>query len=173
MRTKRVIFFTCFLIGFTGLFRRGKQTQSDRSVINFYFGKPFLVFGSDARITAFVVAAFLAIMRVFNISGLTQIAKSIIRSISIDVVDLMRRPFIRHVQPRQPMREIQYVVQPNNIVPVFHTTARFPAGRATSAFCFPSKFAGVGIVIDKIAEAFGCKFVLHGTVNINCWRECQ
>ncbi len=173
MRAKRMIFFTRFLIGFTGLFGSGKQAQSNRSVIDFYFRKPFMVFGPDARIPAFVIATFLTVMRVFNVGGFAQIAKPIVRSISVDMVDLLRRPFIRHIQPRQPMREIQRVVQPNSPIPVFHSTTRFPAGRATSALYFPSKFAGVGIVIDKMAKAFGRKFVLHGIVNINHWRECQ
>lgn len=173
MRAKRMIFFTRFLIGFTSLFGRGKQAQPNRSVIDFYFRKPFMVFSPDARIPAFVIAAFLTVMRVFNVSGFAQIAKPIVRSVSVNVINLMRRPFIRHIQPRQPMREVQHVVQPNNTIPVFHLTARFSSGRTTAAFCFPSKFAGVGIVIDKMAKAFRRKFVLHGIVNINHWRECQ
>lgn len=173
MRAKRMILIARFLVGFAGLFRRGKQTQSNRFVIDFYFRKPFAAFSPNARIAAFIIAAFSAVMCVFNVGRLTQIANSIVRSIPVNMVNLMRRPVACRIQPSQTMREIQYVIQPDNVVPIFHAASRLRPLSAAASFNTPSKFAGVGVVIEKIAEAFKRNFILHGIVNINHWRECQ
>ena len=173
MRAKRMIFFTRFLVGFAGLFWRGKQTQSNGFVIDFYFRKPFLAFNSNTRIAAFVIAAFLAVMRVFNVGSITQIANAIVRSISVYVVNLMRRPATCRMQPSQTMREIQHVIQPNDIIPAFHAAPRPRPLSAATPFDAPSKFTCGGVVIKQIVKTVYRKFIFHGTVNINNWRECQ
>ena len=168
-----MIFFTRFLIGFAGLFWRGKQTQSNRFVIDFYFRKPFVAFNPNTRVAAFVVAAFSTVMRVFNVSGLAQITNAIVRSISVYMVNLMRRPTTCRMQPSQTMREMQHVIQPNNIIPAFHSASRPRPLSAATPFDAPSKFTCGAVVIKQIVKAIYRKFVFHGTVNINHWRECQ
>ena len=173
MCAERMIFPTSILIGETSLFRRVKQTQTNGFVINLDLGQPTLIFCAHARVTAFVVAAFVAVMRVLNVSRFAQIAKTIIRSIAINVVDLMRWPCVRYIQPSQTMRKVKHIIKPNYDIPVFHSATNFSALRAPTPFDAPCKHSRFRIVVDKITDAICFNLILHDTVNINCWRECQ
>lgn len=44
------------------------------------------------------------VLFVVSIRCLTEITKSVVRAVSVDVVDLLFRPFSGHVEPRQPVR---------------------------------------------------------------------
>lgn len=173
MRAKRMIFLAGFFIGLAGIFRLVKQAQTNGFVVNLNFRQPSVAFGAYTCVPAFVVAAFATIVRIFNIGRFAQITKTIISPIPVDVVNLMRRPFTCHIQPSQTMRKIQHVVQPNNIIAVFHTATRFSPLRAPAPFDAPRKPTCGGVIIDKVKKAVRRKLVLHNSVNINHWRECQ
>ena len=173
MRTKRMILPASILVSAAGLFRCVKQTQTNGIVVDFNFRQPTLVFGAHTRVPAFVVAAFVAVMRIFGVGRFAQITKAIIRSISVNMVDLMRWPSARHVEPRQPMREIKHIIKTDYGIAVFHSTTRFSSRRTSPPLGAPSKQPCFRVVIDKMANARSRKFVLHGTININHWRECQ
>ena len=173
MAAKRMVFLTRRQISLMGFFRRVKKTQPNRFVVDFNFRQPAFILSPYTCVAAFVAAASLAVMRVFNVGGFTQIYKTVIRAVAIYVVDLVRRPFTCHVKPRQPMREMQRVVQANNVVSVFHPATSLAAGRTFSPFCVPSKDASFGVVVYKMAKTIYRNLCLHDTVNINNWRECQ
>jgi len=168
-----MVFLTRRQISLMGFFRRVKKAQPNGFVVDFNFRQPAFIFSPHACVAALVIAAAPAIMRVFKVGGFTQICKTVIRAVTVYVVDLVRRPVTRHVKPRQSMREMQRVIQTNNIVTVFHPTTGFAAGRTFSPFCIPSKDAGFGVIIYKMAKTFYRNLCLHDTVNINNWRECQ
>ena len=174
MRAEGVIFFAGFFVSLMRFFKGVKQAQANRFVINLYFSKPAFVFAAHTcKAAAVVFTQFMAVMRVFLVSSFTQIAKPIVGSVAVYVVNLMRRPFAGHVKPRKSVREIQIIVEPNNIVSVLHAAPCFSARRAPSAFSVPCELARFWVIVNQMAKALGRKFVLHDTVNINSWRGCQ
>lgn len=173
MRAKRMILLASILIGAASLFGRVKQTQTNGLIVDLDLRQPTFAFGAHARVAAFVVTAFVTVMRVLKVGRFPQIAETIIRSIAVDMVYLAFWPFTGNVKPSQPMREIKTIVHANNFVPVTHPAPRFFTRRATPAFSRPRENTGVNVIANQIAKAFRRKFVLHGTVNINNWRGRQ
>jgi hypothetical protein len=129
-----------------------KQPQPNGFVIQLNFGFPLIVFSVYAGVARFVISAFL-VLRVFGICGFSQIAQSVVRSVFVDVVKLMRRPASINVQPCQPMRGVQNVVYPNTNVIVSHAASSRVAGAATSSGFIPCKLASINIVIDEFTKS--------------------
>ena len=173
MVTERMIPLTGFLVNLASFFGRIKQTQSDGFVVDLNLRQPTVVFGAYARVTTFVGFAFLTVVGVFKIGRFAQIVDTVVRSIAVDMVYLVRGPFFGRVEPSQAMSEMQYVIKPDYDVTVFHPATRFSAGHTSPPFSVPSEHSRFRVVIDKLANAVCRNLVLHDTVNINHWRGCQ
>ena len=168
-----MVFFLRGQISLMGFFWRAEKAKPNGLVVDFDAGRPAAVFFPNASVPACVAFAFASVVRVLNIRCFSQVAEAIVGTITICVVDLLRRPLPRHVQPSQPVRIMQVVVQPDSTVSSTHKATRHVAGPALTAFRDPREHAGFGVVCDKLAKAISRKFVLHTTVNISYWRECQ
>ena len=156
-----------------GCFGRIKQPQTDCFVVQLNFGSPAIVFTTYARVARFVVAALL-ILRVFCVCSFSQIAQSVVRTIFVDVVKLLRRPRTARVQPRQPMRGVQHVVHANANIAVAHPASCRVTGTAAPSSFFPCKFARIRVIIDQLAEScLGKLFGIHGLHNIKQAVGCQ
>ena len=164
--------FSCQIRG-VSFFGRIKQPQANRLVIELNFGFPPCVFFVYARVARLVVASF-CVLRVFCVRSRSQIAQTIVRTVFVDVVKLMRRPRPMRVQPRQPMRGIQHIVHADANVAVAHSTARRIAWAATPSGFVPGKFSRIGVIIDQFTESCLRKmFCTHGLHNIKQVGVCQ
>ena len=140
---------------------RFKQTYAYRSVIHFYFCQPFAVFFSHAKKTAFTAPAT-SILRIFLVRNLAQIRKLIVGAVSIDMVNLICRPLTINVKPSQTVRQIQYVIQSDTYISVFHFAPRHVAQSATTSNFSPRKQTSVWVIAQKFFKSFG-----RHAVNIN------
>ena len=140
---------------------RFKQTYAYRSVIHFYFCQPFAVFFSHAKKTAFTAPAT-SILRIFLVRNLAQIRKLIVGAVSIDMVNLICRPLTVNVKPSQTVRQIQYVIQSDTYISVFHFAPRHVAQSATAPRFSPRKQPRIGAIVEKFVQSFW-----RHAVNIN------
>lgn len=60
-------------------------------------------FGNPKKPASAVGSTFAHVLLVFRFGCATQIGPSVVRSIPINVVNFVRRPFVSHVQPRKAM----------------------------------------------------------------------
>jgi len=173
MLAKRVQVVFCFQIRLMRFFWRSKQPQANRLVIDFDFCQPLVVFLANAWKTTFVVLAF-AVLRILRISGFTQIAKPVVASVAVNVVQLMRGPFAVNVQPRQTVRGVKYIVKSDCDVAVSHAAPRCVAGSAPPTRHVPAKNSSARIVSYKRFKAISRdSFAVHDLNNIRQVGGCQ
>ena len=155
------------------VFRRIKQTKTNSLVVQFDFGFPSIVFFTYACVARLVVAA-LSILRVFCVCSFSQVAQTVVRTILVDVIKLLRRPRAVRVQPRQPMRGVQHVVYADANVAVAHLASCRVTRTATPSGFVPCKFTRIRIVVDQFTEScLGKWFGAHGLNNIKQAGGCQ
>src|SRR5882762_7388722 len=80
-------------------------------------GSPFFVKSVDAVEPAFIVVMHTLILAIFCVCALTQILKSIVIWNAIQMVDLIFRPFARHIQPREAMSFVGLIVDLDGDMP--------------------------------------------------------
>ena len=173
MLTKRVQVVFCLQIRLMRFFWRSKQAQTNRLVVDFDFCQPLMVFFANAWKAAFVVSA-LAILRILRIGSFSQVADSVVASVAVNVVQLMRRPLPVNVQPRQTVGGVQYIVEPDRNVAVFHAATRCVSRPAPPARHVPTKNPGIRVIQHKRFEAvLRDIFAVHDLNNIMRVRVCQ
>jgi len=173
MLAKRMQVVFCLQVRFMRFFGRGKQAKPNNLVVDFDFRTPLVVFLANARKAAFVVFA-LAVLCVLGVCCLAQIGYAVVRSVAVNVVKLMGRPFAMNVQPRQSMRGVQYVVKPNANVPVLHAATRSVARPTATTRLIPCKNARVSVIVDDFPQAGLSQLVgIHDLNNIKQAMRCQ
>lgn len=160
--------FMRFLWGF-------KQPQTDGLIVDLNLGQPFFVFSPYATKTASVsLADFLMILRVLCVSCFAQVFQTIVRSIAVYMVYLLRGPLLMHIEPRQAMRIKKLIIQPDNGVAVSHPASGFIARSAAPTRQRPSKNACFGVVSHKGLESVVVNvFGFHALHNIKPTVGCQ
>lgn len=143
------------------VFGRIKQTQSYGFVPHFYFRQPFFILFTNALKSAGIFSVF-TIMRILNICCFPQITKTIVGAHTVYVIDLIFWPRISFIQPRQSVRQIQHVIQPDNYISVLGHASCAVAHTATPPRFSPHKHASIRIVLQKFFNAIRCH-----AVNIN------
>lgn len=173
MLAKRVQVAFCLQVRFMRLFGRRVQAKTNDLVVDLDFSQPFAVLCAYARKAAFVVFA-LAVLCVLGVRCLAQVGNSVVSTVAVNVVKLMRGPNAMNVQPRKPMGRVQNVIQADANVPVSHTASGFVAGTTTAARLVPCKNAGVGSVIHKFPQTGLGHFIgVHDLNNIKQAMWCQ
>ncbi len=142
-------------IRFMRFFGSAKQTYTGRFVIDFYFCQPFAVFFANTKKTAFVAWLWLTvILRVFCVRNFSEIIKSIVGSIPVDMVDLLCRPYSFFIQPCQSVGQIKSVVQSDNHISVFGYASCLSPNAAFSTRDRPRKKPCFGVVVKQFAQSF-------------------
>ena len=173
MLAKRVQVVFCFQIRIPRFFRRSKQSQSDRLVVDFDFRQPLVIFLANACKTTLIVPA-LAILRVLRVSGLPQVTNAVISPVAINVVQLARRPLTVNIQPRQTMRSVEHVVEPDCDIPISHAAASCVARSAPPTSHVPPKNSCVwGVYNKRFKPVLRDVFAVHDLNNISQARICQ
>lgn len=108
------------------------------------------------------------VCKILRTSRQSEIVPSIIRSITIDVVNIPEWPLSGHIQPRQPMRIPMDTIDTNYAISrVFSLSCCSRYATNTSFFwmLFPAKIPINGIIIQNFAQMILCDFVFfarHG-----------
>ena len=151
----------CFKIRLMSKLRRVKQSQVGIFTARMADPRlPTLSATADTKEPAFVVQSRLALVLLIDACRyLSQVGKTVISPASIDVGNLLVRPFSMGVQPRQPMIQID---APTNFglqitVAVSASGNRF-SSRSTSGDK-PLENASMLVVGKKLAQSFLCNHV--------------
>jgi len=143
-------------VRFMRFFRRVKTGLSQDSSVRHNLHPPFSLVRGYAQKTYFIGFSSLTnVLKVFRARNLAKICKSIINFITVNMVNVLCRPFSGNVKPRQPMREMLPIVYGYRPIPhsllgasnaaykVWPTTVRNPnknAGKRVVAQNFPKVF---------------------------------
>lgn len=176
LATKRMNFCLHILIRFVRFLRGVKNAERHTFVHDFYFRRPFRAAFSNTCIAAGVGRSKpFAVLRILSGSCLSKVAKPIVVTLSVNVVNMLRWPRASHVQPRQTMPSVQNVVQTDAPIAVLHPATCQFAWSATATNHFPSKNASFWVIVNQFAQALRRDSVvrLHGRHNINCAVSCQ
>ena len=150
-----------FLIRRASLFWRVKQTDAYRLVINFYARLPLAVFASDAGKSTCVFGRFPPVMRIGDVSGLTQVNQSVVRAVIVNVVNLIRGPYAVCIKPRKAMRAVQDIVYTNADIPVLHQAPSHGTLTAFSPGHSPLKNPRIRVITDEFFQPFYGKLGHH------------
>lgn len=96
----------CLKVCGMGLLWRFESPGIDSLSGRFNFGTPFFGFfiPADTKKSTLVVGlCFPAVLLVYAIRHVSQVAKSVVGAVAVDVVDLTSRPFAGYIKPSEPM----------------------------------------------------------------------
>jgi hypothetical protein len=156
-----IILFCCIAICFMSLFSRFKISEIDNFSFHTNSGEPrfvkkFLTVKKSALEMIWVFRFSLGVSIVLIARSLSKILPSIIVLNTVDVVDMLFRPFSRNPEPRQTMSQVGSTVfaaaKPN--LPV-STWVRFPGDSSSlpkPSYFDPCKNTRIQIVMDKGAQ---------------------
>ena len=120
--------------------------------------KAISVFKCPEDAGGFVAALrFSLVFYVLSLTYVAQILKTVIRSVTVHVVNLTFRPFSNHVQPCKPMALVNLAVYRGYKVSFFGQTSRYRTLGCAWLFKFPSKNARVRIVVKNLLESVLCQ----------------
>lgn len=150
-------------IRFMGRSRRFKPGFANNYAIGHYLRAPFSLVGTDAKQTNFVSFSGLSyVLKIALPSYLAQIAKAIVASVAVYMVNVLRRPFARHVRPRKAMRELLSVM--DSYGPVTRGLRRPGQSPNKIGSLFmpkPCKDTRIGVVMKRRAQMFNRAWWVH------------
>ncbi len=150
-------------IGLGGIFRATKQAEKYLKTANFNISAPLLraFHPTNSLVSRFVVPLETCILLVLRLSCLAQIAKSIIGANYVYVVNLLGRPFSRHIEPRKAVAEVGTSIYVNfEIAPVAHATGDASSLPNRGERNLPCKNASVRTVVQDFVQAIDCEHIL-------------
>ena len=122
-----------------------------------YISRPFSSIFSkvDASLTARIVYGFRHIPAIIFLRDASEIINSIVKPIMVYMVDFILRPFSMHIEPRQTCSSIMAGIDPDKSVSIDATYASsFFSGIFSSASKFPSKYAGIRVIVQNFFQSF-------------------
>ena len=94
---------------------------------------------------------------ILPIGCFAQICKFIIRFISINMINLVGRPFTNHIKPRQTMSHIGFSINTNIDVSSIMQTPSFGPNLNFWSWGFPKKISRFRIILDNVKKCFMVK----------------
>lgn len=114
----------------------------------------------DAKTAAFAILVGIpSILHIDSTIDISQVCKSIVGSIAVDVVDFFVWPTSGHIKPSKTMSRVTNVIDLNGDVAKKCEGAGIPIGQ-TSTRNTPTKYAGRWIVPKEFAQSLRCKIRL-------------
>lgn len=149
-------------------FWRSKSAFADATTVHHYLHQPFTLmraYAQKARLIGFSWATH--VLQVAKTVNLSQICKTVVLFVTVNVVDVLRWPFSGHVQPRQTMRQPFLVVNGNS--PVAHicrASRAAPDQIGAAVVASPSKLACRRVVgkhgSDMFSRSHDLQFTMRG-----------
>lgn len=110
---------------------------------------------SDAKQPAGLVADWRSplILLIGTMAGLSQVRKTIVCPVAVHVVNLLRRPFSGHIEPREAVGLVCVSVAAHAPVSIagIKASCTFSVAASGATFC-PCECARLGIVVNKFAQ---------------------
>ncbi len=136
------------------LFWRVKSAFSDFASVCHQLHSPFALMAADAKKAAFVCFGWaFKVLKVSKAINFTQIAKSIVSFLTINMVNMIFRPIAGHVQPSKTMSKYFSVVNSNSPIPSLRRGTGFFANQFGLIFVFkPKKVTRFRLVTQKFFQ---------------------
>ena len=113
-------------------------------------------------IARFIGRGHFSVSAILNVITFSQISKTVIRRIAINVVNQFIRPFSSYKKPSQSLSIIQTIINANTNIPIWvNTSSRHSSLTSTSAINFPCKISRFWIIVQKFKNAACCNFIFH------------
>lgn len=161
-------------VGSMGLARGVKDPEPDLPASDGDFSAEAALYANDARIADGVVdSKSTNVLVVDGMRNISKVAERIVGAVAVDVVDLMRRPCARDMEPRQSMRWIPMAAHSNLDVSVsLDAAGNHPNGNAAASGDAPPEYSGACLVVEKLAEMLRRKIAhSHEALRVADWRE--
>ena len=113
--------------------------------------KPFFV--NYAFKSTCVIFIYFRICSILAWRSFSQIAKSIICLVTIDVVNILKGPFLGNIKPSKSMRLISNSINSNANIFVTFPSSKFSCSPFLSGY-FPCEFSSFFIIMKKGSESF-------------------
>lgn len=142
-----------------GFFWRSIRSQLMFFAINTNLSHPFLLVRTDTKQTIPVVGLGCApVLGIFPISCYSKVIDSIVRSISVNVIDMATRPFSVEMQPSKPMRKVSLPIDASHDITCWSDTRDDATNAPALANSnFPNKKPGIRVVVKNFAQALRSK----------------
>ena len=145
-------------------FRRIKTAYAYTFAINHNLRSPFTLMSANAQQANFVgFGCGSNILQIAKPSNLSQIAKTIVCFIAVNVVYMINRHFASYIKPRQSMRQSFNIVNGNtDVASAMNRSSNFSDKVGTPVMFAPNKNAGLRVITQRLAQMF------NGNVRFNC-----
>lgn len=155
--------FSRFAISFVGLFSRFKRASKVFTfTVNFYPRAPFPVYRRNSFVPGFAVAPQLSVKAICLLRAFSQIGSFVVRSITINVINILNRPLPGNKKPSNPVCVVKPVVYAYSDVSMRVNAPRRISGLTPSApIGFPCKIASIRAIIKKLKNSGSSLFVFH------------
>jgi len=119
---------------------------------------PFALMLGNAQKSGLVGFSWFAyVLQIAKTRYFSKIVKSVVKFVAVNVINVARRPFTSHVQPRQPVRQSFLVV--DGYGPVAHVgtaSGAVPNQVQSVLMFFPRKIARMWVVVQHRTDMFNC-----------------
>lgn len=122
---------------------------------------------SDSWIAGGVVLLGDLVLHVLRVRHRAQIAKSVVRPVPINVINLRFRPDPMHVKPCQPMGFVDAVVNADDAVALAIDRTRNASSNTTVTTLSAGENAGGWLVVQNLFQSFSSQH--FGTPSIGGW----
>lgn len=145
-------------------FRRVKSAYAYSLPISHDLRSPFSLVSANPQKANFIgFSSRPYVLQIAKSSDLSQITKTIVFFIAVNMVNMVRRHFANYIKPRQSVRQSFNIVDSNtNVTRAMDRAGNFADKIRTPAMFAPSKNAGLRIIIQRLAQMF------NGKVRFNC-----
>ena len=155
----------CSAVGFVRKFGGCKTAEVLAFAAKSNLGIPFpsRPVQGDAKQTAGFIADWCSplVLLIGAVAGLSQVRKTIVCPVAVHVVNLLRRPFARHVEPRKAVRFVRVSGATDAPIPIAFVQIPGPLPVATTWATFGScEYARLGVVVKKFAQTLRGKIGL-------------
>lgn len=164
-----VVFLPRGAIGCVSIFwgREVPEVHLDSCVPDSCHPSARLTVQADALEPAGIIYPKFAICAVLGLCRRAQILPSVIHLVPVFMINMVLRPFVRHVEPRKTMGEVSHSLVSNDEVPglgqmtsgLSNLTVVYSAQRILSRL--PSKLAGLRAIVKDIAESDRSNSLAH------------
>jgi hypothetical protein len=104
------------------------------------------------------------------VGGFSEICKSIVSGLPVDMVNVVRRPFAINVKPHKPVSLVLLAVYHYLNVALFIKAVKHIANPALAAIRYSGKYASGFVVVEKFAQTIYAKIASsHAVVPLKQW----
>jgi hypothetical protein len=144
-----------------GLFSRLECSKGDASSINAYTSMEFSSMRFNAKKSSLTrTAASFLVLKIDALWHITQVAKSVVQWVPINMVNKIPRPLTKDIEPGKPTLMVNLAENANFFASVSGVSSHITNSNTHCVFRLPRKHASLRIVVQDFAQAFYGKILL-------------